>query len=137
MTQNPVTAEPDTPVTKVAQLMRDNSISSVIVVEGTKPIGIVTERDLVWRVLAAGADAKSLKAIDICSRPVLYIDEEDEIECALEMMKENRVRRLVVLDSDGEIAGILTSDDVSKNVEALSKELALEYVIMSRSIRSS
>ena len=135
MVQNPVTAESDTPLIKVAQLMRDNSISSVILAEENKPYGIITERDLVWRVLASGLDVSSLKASDVCSKPVLSIREEEEIGRAIDLMKENKVRRLVVVNTKGEIMGILTSDDISYNVEALSKELALEYFIMSKNIR--
>jgi len=135
MVQNPVTAESDTPLIKVAQLMRDNSISSVILAEDNKPYGIITERDLVWRVLASGLDVSSLKASDVCSKPVLSIREEEEIGRAIDLMKENKVRRLVVVNTKGEIMGILTSDDISYNVEALSKELALEYFIMTKNIR--
>ncbi len=135
MVFNPVTTGPDTPLVKVARLMRDNSISSVILTEDKKPYGIVTERDLVWRVVASGIDVNSLKASDVCSRPVLTVSEDEGIEDAIKMMKEYGVRRLVVLDGEGEVSGILTSDDIIYNVEALAKELALEYIVMSRNIR--
>jgi CBS domain-containing protein len=135
MVFNPVTAGRDTPLVKVAQLMRDNSISSIILTEDKKPYGIVTERDLVWRVVASGIDVNSLKASDVCSKPVLTVSEDESIEDAIKMMKEYGVRRLVVLDEEGEVSGILTSDDIVYNIEALTKELALEYIVMSRNIR--
>jgi len=135
MVFNPVTTGRDTPLVKVAQLMRDNSISSIILTEDKKPYGIVTERDLVWRVVASGIDVNSLKASDVCSKPVLTVSEDESIEDAIKMMKEYGVRRLVVLDEEGEVSGILTSDDIVYNIEALTKELALEYIVMSRNIR--
>jgi predicted transcriptional regulator len=135
MIQNPVTVKPETPLIKVAQLMRDNSISSVVLIKDNKPYGIVTERDIVWRVNASGLNIESLKAADICSRPVLSIHEEEEINQAIQLMKENNVRRLVIVNTEGVVTGILTSDDISRNVETLSKELALEYIIMSKNIR--
>jgi predicted transcriptional regulator len=136
MIQNPVTVKPETPLIKVAQLMRDNSISSVVLIKDNKPYGIVTERDIVWRVNASGLNIESLKAADICSRPVLSIHEEEEINQAIQLMKENNVRRLVIVNTEGVVTGILTSDDISRNVETLSKELALEYIIMSKNIRA-
>ena len=135
MIQNPVTVKPETPLIKVAQLMRDNSISSVVLIKDNKPYGIVTERDIVWRVNASGLNIESLKAADICSKPVLSIHQEDEINQAIQLMKENNVRRLVIVNTEGVVTGILTSDDISRNVETLSKELALEYIIMSKNIR--
>jgi predicted transcriptional regulator len=135
MIQTPVTVKPETPLIKVAQLMRDNSISSVVLIKDNKPYGIVTERDIVWRVNASGLNIESLKAADICSRPVLSIHEEEEINQAIQLMKENNVRRLVIVNTEGVVTGILTSDDISRNVETLSKELALEYIIMSKNIR--
>ena len=77
-----------------------------------------------------------MKAADICSRPVLSIHEEEEINQAIQLMKENNVRRLVIVNTEGVVTGILTSDDISRNVETLSKELALEYIIMSKNIRA-
>ena len=136
MIQNPVTVKPETPLIKVAQLMRDNSISSVVLIKDNKPYGIVTERDIVWRVNASGLNIESLKAADICSRPVLSIHEEEEINQAIQLMKENNVRRLVIVNTKGVVTGILTSKDISRNVETLAKELALEYIIMSKNIRA-
>jgi CBS domain-containing protein len=70
MVIKPVTIDPDTPLIEVAIKMRENRIGSLILVENNKPIGIITERDLVWRVVANSLDINSLKASDVCSRPV-------------------------------------------------------------------
>jgi len=53
----------------------------------------------------------------------------------MELMKEYKIRRLVVVNDEDEVLGILTSDDIAFNIELISKELALEYIILSRNIR--
>lgn len=131
-----MTASPETSVVDVAKLMRDESIGSVIIVEDNKPIGIVTERDLVRRVLALGRDTSSLKASDICSKPVLTVSEYESIEDAVDFMKEYNIRRLVVVNGEGEVSGIVTTDDIGYNLRRLSEELAIEYISMSRRIRT-
>jgi CBS domain-containing protein len=135
MVIKPVTMDPDTPLIEVAIKMRENRIGSLILVENNKPIGIITERDLVWRVVANSLDVNSLKASDVCSKPVLTISENSRVEEAMELMKEYMIRRLVVVNDDDEVSGIITSDDIAINIESISKELALEYITMSRSIR--
>ena len=131
-----MTTSPDASVVDVAKLMRDESIGSVIIVEDNKPIGIVTERDLVRRVIALGRDTSSLKASDICSKPVLTVSEYESIEDAVDFMKEYNIRRLVVVNGEGEVSGIVTTDDIGYNLRRLSEELAIEYISMSRRIRT-
>jgi CBS domain-containing protein len=132
MVKDPITVDPDTSVKDVARLMLDRMISSVILVKGKKPVGIITERDLVRRVLAVNGNPDSLKAIEISSRPVIAISELDEVEAAVELMKGHRVRRLVVVDLKDNIVGILTTDDLGFNLKRMSEELALDYMLMSR-----
>ena len=87
MIKDHITVDPDTSVRDVARLMLDRTISSVILIRGKKPVGIITERDLVHKVLAGNRNPDALKAIDISSRPVITISEFDEVEAAVEMMK--------------------------------------------------
>ena len=107
MVKNPVTASPETSVQEIARMMKNRSIGSVVLVEDKKPFGIVTERDLVWRVVAPGEDPTLLRASDVCSRPVLIVSEDESIEKAIELMKEHGIRRLAVVDEEGELSGII------------------------------
>lgn len=132
MVNNPVTISPITPLILAAQLMKEKRIGSVIIEKNMTPYGIITERDIVWRVVANEMDIYSLKASDICSKPVITIIEDSHIEDAIELMKEYAIRRLVVVNNDGIISGILTSDDIACNIETISNELALEYLTMSK-----
>ncbi len=133
MTKNPVKVEIMTPVREVANLMRDKSVSSVIIVKNERPIGIVTERDLVRRVMASDRDPDSITAFDVCSKPVIAVSEVSDIEDAIELMKKNRIRRVVVIDSNDKAIGVLTTDDLGYNLKSLTEDLAIKYVtIMKR-----
>lgn len=133
MTKNPVKVEIMTSIKDVAKLMRDKSVSSVIIVKNERPIGIVTERDLVRRVIASGKDPDHITAFDICSKPVVAVPDISEIDDAIDLMKKNRIRRVVVVDSNDRAVGVLTTDDLGYNLKSLSEDLAIKYVtIMKR-----
>ncbi|UCH57913.1 MAG: CBS domain-containing protein [Candidatus Bathyarchaeota archaeon] len=132
MVKEPTVVRLDTSVKKVAELMRERSIGSVIIVEGERPVGIITERDLVHRVLALGRDPASLRAKDVCSMPVVAFSEMGYVEDACDTMKEYGVRRLVVVDGRDRVAGILTTDDLVYNLRSMSEELAVKFLIARR-----
>ena len=116
--------EPDTPAVVVSQLMRHHHIGALVVVdaqEKSRPVGIVTDRDLVLELMAEGLDPSVFTAGDIMSvnlvNATLEMDEMD----AVELMKTHRLRRLVIVDDKGRLAGIVTMEDV---LEQLARELA-------------
>jgi CBS domain-containing protein len=135
MVMNPIMVNLETPVKELAKLMKEKDIGSIILVKENKPYGIVTERDLVRRILAKDQDTLSSIGSDICSTPVITIKENEVIEEAIEKMIEYRIRRLVVVNDKCEVTGILTNDDIIYEIKRLSKELAYEYIMMTRSIR--
>ena len=135
MVETPVTASPLTPVLLVARLMKEKKIGSIILEKDMLPLGIITERYLVWRVISEEKDVYALQAVDICSKPVVTIGENLFIEDAVALMKRHKIRRLVVVNRDGLISGILTSDDILDNFEAFSKEQALDFIKISKSLR--
>jgi CBS domain-containing protein len=132
MVKAPVTVAPSTSVREIADLMSKNSIGSIILVEDDKPVGVVTERDLVRRVLAFGKDANSIMAADVCSKPVISIMELDDVEVAVSLMKKHRIRRLVVINFNEEVVGVLTTDDIGYNIKRFSDELAIDYFVASQ-----
>ena len=95
------------PVSEIASLMVNCNVGAVIVVRDTEPLGIVTERDLVRRVIYAEKDAREIVAQEIMTAPLITISHDRTIEEALEIMQNNRVRRLVVLKGESMI-GLLT-----------------------------
>ncbi|MBU2603968.1 MAG: CBS domain-containing protein [Actinobacteria bacterium] len=120
MTQATVTCRVDAHVAHMARQMKSMNTGSVVVVdEDDRPLGIVTERDLVYKVVAAEPDsadaaARDLTAGDIMSTPPVVIEPEDFIFQAVGLMMRRRCRRLIVVRESGELAGILSMRDLMR-----------------------
>jgi CBS domain-containing protein len=112
MTETVVTAAPDTPVRRVAELMRERNVGSVVLVDGGgAAVGFVTDRDLAMSVLADGHTGEQpaeghASAPVVTGRPGMHIEE------ATELMARHGIRRLPVLD-EGRLTGIVTLDDIA------------------------
>jgi len=113
MTKNIVAADENDTILSIAKVMAKKNISCVLVTSDMYPTGIITERDLNKKALAAGLDAKIAPARAIMSKPIIPIHENMDLSEALEMMRKNRVRRLVVTKDDGAVSGIITQTDVT------------------------
>jgi CBS domain-containing protein len=110
MTESVVTAEPASSVRQVAETMRERNVGSVVLVEGDRPVGFVTDRDLAISVIADGRE-HSDRASDHATAPVITADPEMDVQEAAEIMVRHGIRRLVVVD-DGRLSGIVTLDDL-------------------------
>ena len=132
MARDPVMVDPDTPCGQLSKLMRNKSIGSVVVVKDGFPVGVVTERDLVHRVLAEGRDPDKCDADQVCTKPVVAISIYSDVDTAVDLMNEYGIRRLVVVDSKDKVIGILTTDDIARNIRSMSEELAVKYMMLSR-----
>lgn len=109
----------------VSKLMIKNKVGSVVLVDGDeKPVGIVTERDLLKKVSASNKPAKSIAVKSIMSSPVITIKAFDSIETAAAVMAKNKIKRLVVVEQDGSLAGVLSISDIARK---LAKILANDY----------
>ena len=106
--------EPTTSIREIARMMRDNDIGSVPVGENDRLAGIVTDRDIICRGIADGADLSVLSARDVMSKPIIYCRADDELETAIRIMEKNRIRRLPVIDKDKRLAGMLALGDISE-----------------------
>ena len=94
-------------VSKIVSSMIDCNIGAVVVVRDSEPLGIVTERDLIRRVLYEGREAREIVAQEIMTAPLITISYDRTIEEALEIMQNNDVRRLIVLKGES-MVGLLT-----------------------------
>ncbi|MFW6230603.1 MAG: cyclic nucleotide-binding/CBS domain-containing protein [Nanoarchaeota archaeon] len=110
MTREVETISPSASLTTVSQKMAKERISSLIVTEKKKPLGIISERDFIRKVLARGGK-KSMKVKDVMSSPVLSVQPRESITNAAKLMHENEIRHLLVTQ-DGEIKGIITETDL-------------------------
>jgi len=101
----------------VAKLMKKNSIGSVIVVEdkeGKHAKGIITERDIVYKILAKGMDPYKIGVEDVMSKPLRVVKPDTTIEDAAKAMRENKIKRLPVVNDDNELIGIMSEADIMK-----------------------
>ena len=116
--------EPETSARVVAQLMRRHHIGALVVVDAldkNKPVGIVTDRDLVLELMAEGLDPAVFTAGDIMSVDLVKAQPEMDAMDAVQLMKKYRLRRLVITDDAGDLAGIVSLEDV---LSMLTRELA-------------
>lgn len=106
----PVVAEPDTPAIRIAELLRDEGVGSVIIEEAGRPVGIVTDRDIAMAV-ADYEDISGMEASDLMTEdPVTIEGDAEDVELP-QKMAESHVRRIPVVD-DGNLTGVVTLDDV-------------------------
>ncbi|MFP9190546.1 CBS domain-containing protein [Natronosalvus vescus] len=119
-----ITASVDEPASELATMMDDEDIGSVVITDGNEPVGIVTDRDLAVRVVAAGDDPTEVTAEAVMSTDLCTIDQGDGFYQATELMSEHGIRRLPVVDSDGELTGIITSDDLNELLADEHQQLA-------------
>jgi CBS domain-containing protein len=111
MTQGVVTAATDDSLHRVGELMRDRNVGSVVICEGDRPVGVITDRDLALAVVADAVDSGEA-AGDQASRPLVTGQVQMDIEEAVGLMVQHRIRRLPVTDGD-ELVGIVTIDDLA------------------------
>ena len=109
MTKNVLTIDANKTVIEAATLMSQNDVGDLVVMENNMPMGIVTERDLVRRVLAAGKST-DMRVSEIMSTPLRVIDPEAPIKEAARKMVNKRIRRLAVI-KDNKLVGIITTTD--------------------------
>ncbi|POX54467.1 CBS domain-containing protein [Streptomyces sp. Ru71] len=112
MTADPVTVEPQASVTSVARLMRDQDLGAVLVTDGDDLRGLVTDRDLVVRALAEGGDPEQTTVARACSDDLVTVGPDDELNVAVQVMREHSVRRVPVVDH-GHPVGIVSLGDLA------------------------
>jgi CBS domain-containing protein len=111
MTQGVVTADTGATLGEVAALMRDHNVGSVVIVEGDRPCGVVTDRDLALAVVADGVERESAIG-EHATRPLVTGRVDMDLEEAAQLMIEHHIRRLPLMNGD-ELAGIVSIDDVA------------------------
>ncbi len=128
MTRKVETITKDSSVRTISQKMSKRSISSIIVVDGKRPIGIISERDFVNKVLSTSK--KSLKAKDIMSSPVLSVQPRETINNVAKLMRDNGIRHLLVTENNS-LKGIISETDVlSGESEYIKAHQFLQNLIM-------
>ncbi len=99
-------------VRTAAQRMRLAGLGSLVVVKDGRPIGLVTDRDLVLETLCKRLDPGALRVEEIASRPLVTIEQDAPVREAVRRMRRHAIRRLPVVDDKGQLVGIVAADDL-------------------------
>jgi len=129
MKMKPVTVSPDETVKQAAYLMKTHKIGSCVVVSN-KPIGIITESDIVRKVVSEGLVGNKIKVGEVMSSPIIIIDPFLSIEEALITMSKCNIRRLPVIEND-ELIGIITEKDISR-ISPILNQITEEWYNVSK-----
>ena len=121
MTERPVAATRDTLLKDIAKMMRDHDAGEIPIVDGdARPIGVVTDRDIVVRLVAGGQDPAQVRAGDCMTSPAVTLNVDADLrECADVMVRE-RIRRVPVVDGDGRLCGIVALADLERRTDMRS-----------------
>jgi CBS domain-containing protein len=103
---------PDTSVVEVAQLMKNDDVGSIPVCKEDRLIGIITDRDIVLKVVAAGGNTNNISVKDVMSTDIISVSADQDVHEAADLMSRNQIRRLPVLEK-GELVGILAIGDLA------------------------
>jgi CBS domain-containing protein len=113
MTSDVKSCESGTTVAEVAKVMAKEDVGPVPVVEEGRLTGIVTDRDIVVRVVAEGRDPSSTRVGDIASRDLVTVSPDDDLDTALKQLAQNQVRRIPVVEA-GRLVGIVAQADIAR-----------------------
>ena len=106
--KRPLIVAPEQSVQQAARGMVERGVGAATVIEANRIVGVVTERDVLKKIIAAGLDAAATPVRDIMTREVLSVNERTSVAAAGELMRKHHVRHLVVLDDEGHLAGMLS-----------------------------
>src|SRR5262245_30163549 len=116
MTPNPVCCTSDSPLMDAARLMVDCDCGALPVVGdlvGRKPIGIITDRDIVTRTIARGHDPMTLRVGECMTTPAATIVEDARLGECVELLEQDQIRRVIVVDKSGSACGIVSQADIA------------------------
>ncbi|RLI05097.1 signal transduction protein [Candidatus Bathyarchaeota archaeon] len=115
MIKDVITIDHSKSVSDVAKIMDEKKVGCVVVLKDGSPTGIVTERDLIRRVLAKNRNPAETKVSEVMSTPLISVRPELSVLVAAQEMSERKIRRLAVVE-DGKLVGIITSFDLAKHL---------------------
>jgi len=121
--RKPVTAGLNATLSDVAKLMKENDVGSVVITEGNRPVGIITERDLVYAV--ADGLSPETPVTKVMSYDPVKVRQDEDVSSALSLMVSRNIRHLVVVSDEGDLVGVVSSKDMLKAVGSIALDLAI------------
>jgi CBS domain-containing protein len=115
MTRDVEVVHPDDSLQTAARKMRDNDIGLLPVCDGERLIGVVSDRDLAIRALAEGRSPETIIGRDLITSPVMYCYEDQDVKDAAQLMRDNQIRRLIILNRSKRMVGVVALCDLANN----------------------
>jgi CBS domain-containing protein len=119
MTKDPTCCSPDTTLQDVARLMVEHDCGEIPIIENTesrRPIGVITDRDIVCRTLAEGRDPMDMTAGECMTSAPITVSSDQSIDECCEIMEKHQIRRVPVVDAQGACCGIVSQADIARRV---------------------
>ncbi len=129
MTKKVATAAPDTTVVEIAKMLVENDCGAIPVLaddESGRPVGIVTDRDIVVRVVATSVDPEECTANDFMSAPAVTVSDDATLQDCASLMETAQIRRLVVVDESGRCCGVVSQADIAREGADVAGEVVHE-----------
>lgn len=123
-TKETIAVEPGDPISRVAHQMRENHVGAVVVQEGGRPVGIVTDRDITLRCGGRRQIVADIPVREVMTKSVVTAAPTDDVLDVLDRMRENGVRRMPVTNEAGLLAGMVTLDDILLHVARSMRHVA-------------
>ena len=131
MTSCPACCTPSSSLTEVARLMVDNDCGEIPVVEDAKTrklAGVITDRDIATRIVAAGRNSAEACAMDCMTTPAISVTCETSLQECCELMETHQIRRVPVVDDEGAVVGIVSLADVVRNANTATTVAVVKEV---------
>ncbi len=125
-------AEPNEKVLHAAKKMRTQNIGALPVIDEGELVGMVTDRDIVIRAIGASKDISEMEIHEIMSDECFWCAENEDLEDAVRIMEQNKVRRLPVINNDKQVVGMLSLEDVAAHAPASLTGEVLKAVAMAK-----
>jgi CBS domain-containing protein len=114
---------PTTPLVEIAKRMRDKDIGCVPIGDNDRLVGMVTDRDITLRAVAAGGDYTKMTARDVMTKSIIFCRESEELADAVRIMEQKQVRRLPVINDQKRLVGMLSIGDLAHKSREMSAEV--------------
>lgn len=124
MTRDVVTSTPEATIVDVARLMKNADIGPILIVDNETSntlVGIVTDRDIVMKVIADGQDANTTRVGDVMSKKLVTCRADDDVDIAMKSMAQFQLRRIPVVEDNMRLVGIISQADLATRVDAPKK----------------
>ena len=131
MTNCPACCTPNSALTEVARLMVENDCGEIPVVEdldSRKLAGVITDRDIATRIVAAGRNSAEARALDAMTSPAVSVHSDTSLKECCELMESHQIRRVPVVDDTGAVVGIVSLADVVRSANTATTVAVVKEV---------